>query len=356
MNKPHLLLIVSTDISLTHGHLSFASQPTQPFKMADDPIGPESHQHGHLREVEWEAHFPRLLIQNFAFAAVGQFTLSIAANGDILSAKVPLDDSLYKHLLVDDPKILKLFVTCRNRQQDLNFNPMTKFRLDSIIPPDQLGEDDPWPDTARLVDVSNLPTEVAFSHRPIELWGPTKGAVYARLEKIWGTKRDRVETHKETLSTKNNPSKRRRANGLSVLRSPPANEVGSAVATDVASGRVPPHSIASKSETRTLDREVGLGTRDIRSATSHVSTDNGSSEGVSTAAPSARPKFHDQNNQGHQNGRSDAENIAVAAVLALSVSNHGCEHRRMCSTCCITPCLPWLPIDANGREMARILV
>ncbi|UPX15670.1 uncharacterized protein EKO05_0006111 [Ascochyta rabiei] len=140
----------------------------------------------HLLRVKCRARFPREHIINFAFASVGRFTLVLDSDRKILRANARLHDATYKYLVVDDPQILEAFAEGRDSEQYLSFPPLTKFRLDPFDEPDSNDSDASRPETARLVDVSNLPIMVVFGRRPIASLEPPKGAVNARLEAIWG--------------------------------------------------------------------------------------------------------------------------------------------------------------------------
>lgn len=332
--------------------------------MSREISNPEMHQSEVAQEVHCRAKLPRGLIQSFGFATVGTFTLSLNSDGEILRALAPLHDALYTHLVIDNQQTLKAFAAFEDLSQDLVFPPMTKFRLEPIVHPVEL-EDEPWPDTARLVDVSNLPRMATYGHRSIASLEPQKGAVHAQLQFVWGpdwitaNKRKHPGTNDVSQMQGIRPSKRSRTDNHSA-QSPLIFKDRSNTAVEKEIEHLPKQSVASG----LLDMTV---TSDSESENSAMETTASNQRAVDSShhasladdaanIPSAQTEVRRSIGGDQQYDSLHSPDDRITAVLAASASDHGCQNRRVCTTCRANPSHPWLSTDANGTKMAKVLV
>jgi hypothetical protein len=275
-----------------------------------------------LLQVQYATDFPKELIQSFAFASVGCFTLTFNTNGELLRAEARLHDATYKHLIVDDPNILEAIGNSYDTKEPPDFPPLTKFRLDPFDEPDFESEA-PWPDTARLVEITGLPKMAMYGKQwevnPLE---PPRGAVHARLETIWGEdvggdKRKLAEP-RPTLAA---PTKRCTMS----MRSQ-----GSSTLSDVPSDSIEKRPVIN------------------RNNDAHLSTIAESSNEGSPA------QF--QRGTSVESTPSDHTASSDATVLAPSGTDHRCKNRSRCKYCLKTPSHPWVPGGPFGLEMAKVLI
>ncbi|KAF1931338.1 uncharacterized protein M421DRAFT_90404 [Didymella exigua CBS 183.55] len=87
------------------------------------------------------------------------------ATGKILRAEARLlDGPLYRHIIINDPWILEAFTIRTDQGGYVRFPPETKLQFEPVGL-DNLDADAPFPDTARLTDVTKVPASEAFARQ-----------------------------------------------------------------------------------------------------------------------------------------------------------------------------------------------
>lgn len=123
----------------------------------NDTQAPE---HGSLstRTIHCRAHFPKGLIQALTPGSdIDRITLTVDdAIGNLLRAEARLvGDYVYRKIIIDDPWILEAFNVRPDHTGYIQFPPATKLQFEPVGE-DDLDDEAPHPDTARLVDVASI--------------------------------------------------------------------------------------------------------------------------------------------------------------------------------------------------------
>jgi hypothetical protein len=137
--------------------------------MADEPPAP-AHEAPQTRNIHCCAWFPKLLIQDLVpTSIINRITLIVDdATGKTLSAEARLLDDYASHkIIIDDPWILRAFNVRTNYAGYVRFPPAMKLQLESLGE-DDLDDDAPHRDNARLVDITKVPASEAYARRHME--------------------------------------------------------------------------------------------------------------------------------------------------------------------------------------------
>lgn len=247
-------------------------------------------------------------------------------------------------MIIDDPEVLEALFKDRHNEELFEFPPMTKFRLEPFDDPETDDLDDPVDtgfDTARLVDTKKLS---AYGRRKLELMGPPKGAVHARLEAEWG----KDVGHPVSDHTQANIDARRLVQSLGV---PTGHTRISSVLNPTVS-KIPSETMESDDD---IDQLVDGADPRLSHATDHRAVESRTPRHES---PSRSRKA----TTGRRPYRNSDDFIFALSMLAPSAAfpspptpEHQCQNHMECKTCQETPSHPWLPSDEHGREMATIV-
>lgn len=136
-----------------------------------------------------EARFPDQHIKAFGAGEVGPVYVTLSPGGKVIKAEAELIQAPFKKMLIDDPKILKIFDE-RGKGIDINLlHPAAKFRLDPLkILDDEGGELDMSNfDVGRLVDITHLPRAAKYGwseHHLSKADPEEEGEVHKRVREI----------------------------------------------------------------------------------------------------------------------------------------------------------------------------
>ena len=361
-----------------------------------------TNQADYLLEVRCRAQFPKHYIQNLGPASIGCFTLTLNTRHEILRATAHVDSASYNYLVIDDSNTLEAFANGCDAKDYIGFDPRTRFRLDPFEEPD-LDGDTPWPDTARLVNITNLPTIVASGRLPVESLEPYKGMVHARLEAQWGRdagvlawQHPRVQLNDMPLLTE--PTRVRRLTYIpTILNIPALRSASTRSYCHIVDTETTPGLEQEAEAVKSIERPVNIHQRigikrlasaplDRRQSSRFLSTVGGK---TCVAAQQVQIKASNQCVTGNQGtvvelldddisptsgkrlqflppwqlgGPNRFQSSAVhssdpvKALLASSAHTHGCRKRLECTVCRTTRSRLWLGQNAKGKEVAAILV
>ncbi|KAH7082920.1 hypothetical protein BKA63DRAFT_584068 [Paraphoma chrysanthemicola] len=135
--------------------------------------------------------FPAQHIQAFGLSSrVGLVYVFKDANGRVVKAAAKLDDAPYQRMIIVDPNILRIFGENGNVINMSVLHPWPLFRLDSIKPVPEDGDDLDMSmfDVARLVEITQLPAAARLGNERYRLGmvnDPEGSAVHERVRKTF---------------------------------------------------------------------------------------------------------------------------------------------------------------------------
>lgn len=163
---PHINLLATTQQHLTSTSHTYCTVRTSTYIQYTTVTMSSENTPTNATVASIEVRFPHQHIQAFGAGEVGRVYVTLSPSGNIIKAEADLAHAPFKKMLIDDPKILKIF---GQRADGIGIDikllhPAARFRLDPLeIRDDEDGELDTISfDIGRLVDITHLPTAAKY--------------------------------------------------------------------------------------------------------------------------------------------------------------------------------------------------